>query len=224
MNKIKVAVCDDATFFCKSIFFRCETEEDIDFVAEAHDEDECIAMVKEVPIDVLLLDIQMKTRTSGIDIIEELKKIRPEMKIVILTSYENEEYIFSAFLNGADDYLVKGNEKHNVISCIRNVYNNISALRPEIAQYFTKQMNQIREQQNSLIFMMNTISKLSPAEFEILKASCMGKSYKEIAKEKVVEECTVRTLASRVLKKFNVLKMKELVDSLNRLGFDRFFK
>lgn len=75
-----------------------------------------------------------------------------------------------------------------------------------------------------MIFMMNTISKLSPAEFEILKASCMGKSYKEIAKEKVVEECTVRTLASRIMKKFNALKMKDLVDNLNQLGIDRFFR
>ena len=214
MDKIRVAICDDAEYLCKSYKLKSESEPDILFVSEAHNSTDCLDMVRNNQLDVLLLDIQMEDEMSGVDIVPDIKEIAPNLKVIILTSYDDENFVFKAFLNGADDYIVKSLDNINIFQIIRNVFYNISMLRPEIAQKISKKLSEYKDEQKSVLYLINIMSKLSIGEFEVLKFICSGESYKQIAKRKYVEESTIRTLASRIIKKFEVARMDILVKRL----------
>lgn len=217
MNTIRWTICDDAEYLRTSFKLELENQRNLEFVGDAHDSKSCVKMVAAQKPDILLLDIQMDTETAGIDIIPELKKIAPAMKIIMLTSYDDENYVFSAFANGADDYIYKSLSKAEIVSSIINVYNNTSMLRPEIAKKLTKRSLEIENQHKSLIYIVNIMTKLSTSEFEVLKSAYNGDSYKKIAAERFVDISTVRTLASRVLRKFNTNNMQHLIQELSSL-------
>lgn len=218
MTTIRVALCDDVKYLIEGYKAILENDEQIIFVGEAYDSQGCIYMVQKTTPDILLLDIQMDGEKAGVDIIPTLKEICPRLKIIMLTSYSNEEYVFSAFANGADDYFVKSTSNEDLIKTIKNVFMNISSLRPEIAQILTKKTKEVDEQQKSLLFMLNSISKLSTSEFQLLRALYYGDSYKKIAADRFVEVNTIRKMASRIIQKFEVNSMNEILSHMKKLN------
>lgn len=222
MQIINWAICDDAKYLCKSFELAFEGEPDLNLVGAAHDKGSCLQMAGEKKIDVLLLDIQMETPTAGIDLIPELRGIDPDLKIIMLTNYDDEDYVFSAFVNGANDYVQKSLPNQEILRTLRAVFYNRSMLRPEIARKIASKGSKIQEQSKSLMYMVNMMSKLSTSEFEVLKAAYYGESYKQIAASRFVDVSTVRTLASRVLKKFETNSMQHLVQELSKLGIFEF--
>ena len=214
---IKWAICDDADYLCKSFEWAFENEEDLESAGSANDGAACLELVREKRPDVLLLDIQMETQTTGIELIPKLKEIRPSMKIIMLTNYDDDDYVFSAFVNGADDFVKKTLSNNEILKTLRAVYYNESMLRPEIAQKIIRKGNEIQKQNNSLVYMITMLTKLSTSEFEVLKYSYYGESYKQIAENRFVDVSTIRTLASRVLKKFGYGNMRSLVQELAKL-------
>ena len=101
------AICDDAEYLCKSFEWAFEKEPDLVFDGFATDEQSCLELVKEKRPEILLQDIQMEEPTTGIEIIPKLKEIVPDLKIIMLTNYDDDNYVFSAFVNGATDYVLK---------------------------------------------------------------------------------------------------------------------
>ncbi len=214
---INWAICDDADYLCKSFEWAFEKEEDLNLVGSANDGAACLEVVREKRPDVLLLDIQMETPTAGIDLIPKLKEILPAIKIIMLTNYDDDDYVFSAFVNGADDFVKKTHSNNEILKALRAVYDNNSMLRPEIAQKIIRKGNEIQKQNNSLVYMINMLTKLSTSEFEVLKSSYYGESYNQIAENRFVDVSTIRTLASRVLKKFGFSSMRSLIQELANL-------
>ncbi len=220
MSKIKVAICDDMKDLCISYKKLLGSYDDIEFVGMAHDTENCLKLVKNTEIDILLLDICFGSgqgNEEGISIIEKLHKINPDLKIIMLTGFKNEDYVFKAFINGASDYVEKSLSVEKIIDSIRNVYANNYNLTGDASKILVNKIKHISEGQNSVLFVINKLLLLSQSEFEVLKMLYYGSKYKEIAKIKFVEETTVRTLASRILKKFGYDNMKELLDFLHSL-------
>lgn len=214
MDKIRLAICDDFKEICEYIEFFCQQEEDVDCVATASNGEECIKMVKEHKPDILLLDIQMETDDSGIRILPELLEIHPEMKVIILTAHLEDEYIFSAFAIGVSNYILKSLPFKDMLSIVRDVAQDRTIVRPEIARVLASNGMKMK---SSLLYLIDILVKLSPSEFEILRDVYDGLSYAEIASKRFVTVSTVKNHALRILKKTKIHSMKQLISELKNL-------
>ncbi|MBE7038581.1 MAG: response regulator transcription factor [Ruminococcaceae bacterium] len=217
-NIIRWAICDDADYICRNFQLDLSTYDNFKFEGKANNTSECLNVIKNTKPDILLLDIQMQEEKTGIDIIPEIKSISPKTKVIMVTSFEDSEYIFNAFANGADNYVSKTENIDFIVKTIINVYNNTSVLRPEIAQILANKSKQVANMQKSMLYLIEIISKLSTSEYMIFKAVCLGKTYKQIASENFIDVSTVRTHGSRIIKKFNAKSMDEIVKAINELN------
>lgn len=222
-NIIRWAICDDADYICRNFQLDLSTYDNFKFEGKANNTSECLNVIKNTKPDILLLDIQMQEEKTGIDIIPEIKSISPNTKVVMITSFEDSEYIFNAFANGADNYVSKTETIDFIVKTIIDVYNNTSVLRPEIAQILANKSKQVANMQKSMLYLIEIISKLSTSEYMIFKAVCLGKTYKQIASENFIDVSTVRTHGSRIIKKFNAKSMDEVVKAINELDVINLF-
>lgn len=224
MELIKVALCDDFKELIKSYKEHIELEPDIVVPAMFYSGKECVENIANVDCDMLLLDIQMETKTAGIDIIPDLKRINPNLKIVMLTSYNDDEYIFNAFTNGASNYILKDEPFDTILKAIRNIHNDELVISNNIATRLLSKANEIQVQQQSLLFLFNKLHHLTKTEFEVLEALYNGLSYSEVAHLRVVEDNTIRKIASNILHKFGEKNMQDLLTTIKETGLFQYFK
>lgn len=217
--KIRLAMCDDMNSYCHYLQRSFSKSEDIEIVGVANSAKECIMMVEKCMPDVLLLDVQMERETSGIEIIPALLKSSPDTKIIILTIHYEENLVFKALTYGAVDYAIKSESDDELIELVRKTYNNIPTLSNKTIQAIINEGAKIKQQNSSLMYMINTVAKLTKSELNILYDLHLGLSYREIAKKRYVEEITIRSQVSRILKKFDESNIKEIVKSLDELQF-----
>jgi DNA-binding NarL/FixJ family response regulator len=223
MDKIKVAMCDDSEYLCVSIKNHFKYLDDLEFVGYTTDSPSCISLVSESKPDILLLDIQMESKTSGIDILPKLQTSAADLKIIMLTSYMDSTYIFDSLANGAADYVIKSCSTEELIQKIRDVYRGCNTIEPQIFNIFKQTSKNLSTAHKSLIYVMNKMISLSPNEVELLKALYNGESYSEIAQKRFVENTTVRSMGSRILRKFDCSNMHDLIQNLRDMKvFDRF--
>ena len=216
-EKIKVMICDDTKYLCEAVKFAIECEDDMEFVGTALSSVACLEALKSTECDVLLLDIRMETERAGIEAIASIKEIKPDIKIIMLTSYVTEEYVFAAFANGADDYCDKGVDLEDIISKVRDVYNNENVISPKIIKMLVAKTKSVHESNKSLLFMCEKMPQLTVGEYELLKAFYYGADYNDIAKSKCIELDSVYRMVSRILKKFDVKNMHILITHLREL-------
>ncbi len=219
---MKLVICDDMIGLCeyyKKVF--SETE-DIEVVGIAHNGVDCKNMVKETAPDLLLLDIQMNSSDEGISIIEELLEIKSDLKIIMITGHKVDDYVFRAFALGAKEFLYKDLADADIISKVRDVYNNKAVLDSDIAGILAKKSRDVMIRQKSLLYVINQITKLSKSEIEVLRGVYYGKSYREISLERFVEEGTIRAQASGIMKKFETKSMKNLIKMLKEMEIFEF--
>ncbi len=222
MLKMKVAICDDMDSLCVYFTALLNKVEGIEVVGAAHNGDECLQMVRKTEPDILMLDIQMRTNDEGLTIIEDLLIIEPELKIVILTAHEVEEYIFRAIALGAKDYVCKTSSDEEIVEKIRAVYEDKVMLSQENSQIIAKRAKDIFDRQRSILYTINEITKLSPSELSVLRGVYYGKTYREIANERYVEEGTVRAQASGILKKLKAKNMQKLIKQMKKMNLFEF--
>ncbi len=223
MSKIKVAMCDDAEYLCINLKNQLKYQDELEFVGYTTASSSCADLVSETRPDVLLLDIQIETKTSGIDILPSLLKLSPDLKIIMLTSYMDSSYIFDSLSNGAEDYVMKSCSTEELIKKIREVYHSCNTIEPKIFNIFKQKSKNLASAHKSLIYLLNKMITLSPNETELLKALYNGESYTEIARRRVVEDTTVRSMASRILRKFDCSNMHDLIQDLRDMKiFDLF--
>ena len=211
---MRIVICDDIESFCeyyKKLFAKTE---DIEVVGVARDSSECKDLVIKTKPDIVLLDIQMREEEEGLNVIEELLQIRPELKIIIFTMHKVEDYIFKAFAFGVKDFVSKTATDEEIIKKIFDVYNEESVLDPDMANVLAKKTKDTMKAQRSILYMINLITSLSKSELNVLRGVYYGKTYKEIAAERFVEEGTIRAQASGILRKFDAKSFKSLVKML----------
>ena len=214
MEKIKVVLCDDMRYLCQYFEILINREADMEVVGIAENSEECLALVREKKPDVVLLDIQMSTDDDGIIILENILKEEPNTKVIMLTIHEEDELIFRSLSHGACDYMLKSTEPENIIEAIRGAHEGRSMLNPCIAQKLLEECAKVRRQQHEAMSQLHSIALLTASEYKILRMIYDGNSYAEIAKQRFVEEVTIRTQVNKILKKFNASNMKQLVAQL----------
>ncbi len=195
-----------------------ESAENIQVAAAASSGREAVEVVLREKPDVVLMDIQMETRTAGIQAIGAIHAAAPEIRCIVLTIHENDEYLFQAYQAGASDFITKTMEPEAIVSAIRDVYENELLLRPQVAKKFIREYQHLQANQSKVQEALQVMMLLSAAEYKILKLINDGYSYRDIARQRVVEESTIRSQANHILKKFNKKHMRDVVALLRDLN------
>lgn len=218
MEKIKVLVCDDQMQLCENYRIYISMREDMECVGIANDTQTCLELIKKMKPDLLLLDVQMETNVSGITILPQITEMSKHTKIVMLSGHDNNEYIFLALVNGASGYVLKDVDLDKMFDEIYDIYyqkrsNNF------IMDKFISETKNLYNSHSSLLYVVNQMVKLSASEYDVLRDIYNGLTYREIAQRRVVEEGTIKTLASRIIKKLEANSMKEVISFLKKIRY-----
>ena len=222
---VRMIICDDMEDVCFYYKMVLSKVSDFEVVGVAFNKKDAIDLCISEKPDIMLVDMQMDTEKSGIEIIREIKRHGIDTKIIVLTVHEDDDKIFEAYTLGIDDYFLKSLPDESLIDTIRDVSDNKHVLRPDIAQKVLSEcarlksdIKQTKERQRSLLHTVNVMRMLSNSEFEILKSLYDGMSVSGIAESRFVSETTVRTHIGRVLKKFGCSNSKTLVNDLRKIN------
>ena len=195
---IRLVLADDHAVVRRGLQALIELEADMDIVGMGSNGLEAIQQVQAHQPDVVLLDVQMP-RKNGIEAIPEIKAVAPETRILMLTSFGDDDSVFAAIKAGAMGYLLKDSSPAELLQAIRNVYNGRSSLDPAIALKVIQEINKPAAKQQP-----RTIDPLTPREVEILRLVARGLTNMDIANQLVVSERTIRTHISNILGKLHL--------------------
>jgi len=201
---IKVLIVDDHAVVRLGLRTLLSDEMDIEVVAEAANGDEALEQTKKHCPDVVVLDIQMPG-LNGIDICKELTTLCENLKIVILTSHTNEEFIEQAIQAGAAGYVLKQVGNEELTRAIKAVYAGEMAFDTKTTSFL---VHRYRKMEAELA--ENALSNLTQRELEVVKLVAEGQSNKEIGKSLNLSEITVRNYVSKILSKLQLRNRIEI--------------
>jgi len=197
-QQIKVLVADDQEVVRKGIVALLQFQEDISVIGEAAHGEEACAMTKDFSPDVILMDIRMPVR-DGIAATQVIRAQTPGCKVLIMTTFDDDELVVRALRAGASGYLLKNTPSEQIAKAIRTVYDGNMFLGEATAQKLVAQLTLPEEQSQSMQFRKTNLrSLLSDREIEILKLIGEGKNNKEIANILHITEGTVKNYVSHI--------------------------
>ncbi|MCH4058161.1 MAG: response regulator transcription factor [Lactobacillaceae bacterium] len=192
---IKVLIVDDHEMVRLGISSYLSVQPDMEVVAEAENGAEGVTKALEVRPDAILMDVVMPVM-DGIQATKEILKKWPQAKIIILTSFIDDEKVYPAIEAGAASYILKTSTAAEIAQAIRATTKGESVLEPEVT---TKMMNRMAEKNQPQLY-----EDLTAREREVLSLIAQGKSNKEIADELFITLKTVKTHVSNILAKLQV--------------------
>jgi two-component system response regulator NreC len=216
MKKIRVLIAEDHTIVRQGLSALLKAESDIEVVGEASDGSEAIELAKKLVPDVVLMDIAMRN-LNGLDATRSIKKLFPQMKVLVLTMYDNEEVIFQILKAGASGYLLKDSAMTDLVSAIRAVDQGNSYLSPSVSRKVIEEY--IRRAELGEKACMGEL--LSSREREILQLIAEGNSIPQIASHLCISKRTVEAHKTHIMEKLNVHDKVELVKYAIRMGLTR---
>ncbi len=198
-DAIQVLIADDHAIVREGLRWLISTEPGMALVGEAADGIEAVTKARILDPDVILLDLEMP-RKGGIEAISEILAEDPDARILVLTSFADDEKVFSAVKGGALGYLMKDSTPPELLRAIRDVHRGEPSLDPAIAQKLLRELRRTAQPPQPL----QGKDLLTEREVEILKLVAQGLPNKEIAEQLVVSERTVRTHVGNILGKLHL--------------------
>jgi DNA-binding NarL/FixJ family response regulator len=173
-------------------------EPDIEVVGTAEDGDEVVAMVAKKEPDLVLMDLKMPV-LNGVEATRQIRTKHPDVKVLVLTTYDDDEWVFDAVKAGASGYLLKDTPRDELVKAIRGTATGKTYVDPSVAGKVLEQVSSHQTQPATLI-----TSKLTEREIEVLRLIAKGMSNTDISGRLFLSEGTVRNHVSAILAKLGV--------------------
>lgn len=214
MTKIRILLVDDQTMFRSGMRMLLSSQVDFEVVGEAADGEEALEKCARLKPNVVLMDLRMPI-LDGAAATRRLKASQPDCRVIVLTTFDEDAYIFDGLRAGAIGYLLKDAPTEKLYEAIRAAARGESVLQPSVAAKVVAQFARLSEQ--APVWAQTLAEPLSPREMEILRLLAQGATNREIAGQLVLAEGTVKNHVTSILTKLSVedrtsaaMKAKEL--------------
>jgi two-component system response regulator DevR len=201
--KIRIIIVDDHEIVRIGMRSLLEQYPQYEVVGEAGNAKEAVSQTETFNPDIVLMDIRLPGK-SGIDACEEIKRISPDTKVIMLTSYAEDEMLFSAIKAGASGYVLKQIDSEGLIKSLEAVSRGEASLDPAVTQRVFQEVRKAVKEEEAASF-----ANLSQQEKMVLKLVSEGKTNREIAQALYLGEGTVRNYVSSILSKLGVSNRAE---------------
>ncbi|MBL8080942.1 MAG: response regulator transcription factor [Anaerolineales bacterium] len=195
---MKILLCDDQAVIRDGLEMLLTLEKDFQVIGTAQDGAEAVELAAQKQPDLILMDLKMPG-TNGIEATRQIRARFPEMKILVLTTYDDDEWVFDAIRAGASGYLLKDTPRQKIIEAIRGTMEGKSFVDPAIAGKLMNQVASNQKQPTSLL-----VEKLTERELDVLRLIAKGFNNSDIAGQLHLSEGTVRNHVSAILEKLGV--------------------
>ncbi|GLB58726.1 response regulator [Cytobacillus sp. NCCP-133] len=194
---IRVLIADDHHVVRRGLVFFLRTQPEIEIIGEATNGLEAVEMIGKSQPDVILMDLDMPVM-NGIEATRKIKETHPEVKIMILTSFSDQDHVIPAIEAGASGYQLKDIEPDVLVKAIRQLMRGENQLHPKATSHLLTHLTNKNSSQRK------PLEELTKREMDVLREIASGKSNKEIASALYITEKTVKTHVSNLLSKLEL--------------------
>ncbi|HOC23885.1 MAG TPA: response regulator transcription factor [bacterium] len=207
MTTHRIMIADDHAVLRDGLRLLLSSYPQFEVIGEADDGMTAVSTALQLKPDVLLLDIAMPNM-RGIEAILELKRLEPEIKILVLSMHDREEYVLQAMKNGADGYILKKSAAAELVAALNHVISGEIYLSPSVSRHLVR--NWLRDEE-SMAGVSRVDTELSERERTVLKLIAEGRSNKEVASLLHISAKTVETHRARIMSKLELRTVPDLV-------------
>ena len=205
-NRYRVILADDHVLVRHGLKLILEENPNLEIAAEVGDGLELLSVLQKINPDLIILDVSMPN-LRGIEAIPEIRRIRPNAKVLMLTMHKEEDYLYQAISAGANGYLLKEDAEKELFSAIEHIKNGKIYISPGLADQSMQNWARMRRGEDDA----QHVESLTVREREILKLIAEGKSNKEIGDLLFISVRTVERHRANMMSKLNIRKTAELV-------------
>jgi DNA-binding NarL/FixJ family response regulator len=195
---LRILLVDDHEVVRVGVRALIERQPGMEVIGEAGTAREAVALVQQLVPDVVLLDVRLPG-SSGLDACRQIKALRPDTRVIILTSFPDDQVLFDAIASGADGYVLKQIGSDDLIRALERVGRGESLLDPSVTDRVFAKMREVRRQERAHAF-----ADLSGQEMQILAYIAEGKTNRQIGDAVHLSEKTVRNYVSHILNKLDL--------------------
>ena len=206
---IKVLIADDQELIRESLKIVLSSYKDIEVVDAVDDGFAVLESMKKVQPDLVLMDIRMP-KMDGVLCTKAVKENYPNIKVIILTTFDDDDFIFKALQYGASGYILKGISMEDLYQAIVTVNKGNAMINPDVATKVVKLFSQMAQSNSAIQVQGNSVENISKAEWKIIQQIGFGLSNKEIAAKLFLSEGTIRNYLSTILSKLNLRDRTQL--------------
>lgn len=209
--KIKIMIVDDQRLMREGLRTILDLEQDMTVVSLAENGKDALDKIPNAQPDVVLMDIRMPVM-DGVECTGIMKQQHPNIKVLILTTFDDDEFIIDALKNGAVGYILKDLSSEKLVTAIRDAYNGNSIMQPEIAAKLISHITGVsRDNAHSSESSEMQKEELTDREKDVLKLVGKGMSNTEIAKKLYISEGTVKNYISSLYDKLDINERNKLM-------------
>ena len=210
-RSIRVVIIDDHAMFRQGVRDRLERESDIDVVADCASRDEGLQAVQELQPDVVILDIRLR-QDSGIEVAKQIRRHHPDVRILIVSAYDYDQYVRALARVGVDGYISKENSQEELVQAVREVVRGGAVLTPKVASKVMRAMAEHPPAQ------AHRIDELTVREIEVLELMREGMRNQGIAQLLAISPRTVESHVARIMAKLGATSRTEAIRTATEVG------